>query len=152
MPATVTLASTTLAAELLPGDRLVKLAAPPTNGIITGTCLFIENELVSVVAADVPASGVVVLRGQGGTTASYHEPGATVYIGTADQFYRTDPTGSPGEVIPVSPWINVVGGSIWFAQGDPLTGQYRWWQRQTMTPGIGPLGVRTRTYDPTSST
>lgn len=150
MPATTTLTSTTLAAELDATARLVMLAS--TSGLSAGQFLFIENELMQVLGLDVPSGGVNVLRGQGGTPAGYHEPGATVYAGSGDQFYRTDPVGSPKEIILVSPWINVSNGSVWFAQGDPQSGAYRFWQRQTMTPGVGPLGVRTFVYDPTSST
>jgi hypothetical protein len=77
-----------------------------------------------------------------------------VYIARADQLYSTDPYGRPPEAIPVSPWINVRTGDVFFAQGDTLpVGQGdRWWQKQTTTREAGALGVRVTTVTPESST
>lgn len=157
MPATVTLASTTLAYPLNgSGDTLVSLASG--SGITPGLRLFVDRELMTVVSA-APASATgaatfLVLRGRDGTMAQQHDGGATVYIGRGDQFYDQDPEGAPTEAIPVSPWINVRNGRVWFAQGDvaPTGVASRWWQQQTATYSSGPLGVRIVTLDPTSST
>lgn len=149
MPATVTLGTTTLQQEANVADSQVLLAS--TSGLTPGIRLFIEGELMSVVSLGI-GNWVNVLRGVDGSPTLYHEPSATVYIGRADQFFSADPVGSPKEVIPVSPWINAVNGSVWFAQGDSNPAQYRWWQKQATTYSYGPLSIRTRTSDPTSST
>lgn len=97
---------------------------------------------------------VNVQRGVDGTSASDHDSSAVIYVGRADQFYSADPVGSPSESIPVSPYINAMNGSIWYAQGDSLPAGrvYRWWQKVSTTYGQGALGVRTSTADPSSST
>jgi hypothetical protein len=143
MPATVTLATTTLQQEANVSDSQVRVES--TSGLTPG------GELMRVVSLGVDP-WVNVLRGVGATATKYHEPSATIYIGRADQFYMADPTGSPKEIIEVSPWINAVNGSVWFSQGDAVNGQYRWWQRQAIVYSQGPLGVRTQTLDPVAST
>lgn len=149
MPATTTLSTTGLVVELKSNETQVKVVS--TSGLTPGMALFCEGELMTVVSLGVDP-WVNVKRGVGGAPATYHEPGATIYIGRPDQFYMVDPTGSPVENILVSPYINTVNGTIWFAQGDSLEGAYRWWQKQQTVYGVGPLGVRTYTLDPTSST
>ena len=158
MAATVTLASTTLAAVVNESDTAVNVAS--TTGISKGIGLFVENELMSVVSVGLPSGNgtmVNVLRGRGATAQRRHSNGATVYIGRPDQFYSTDPVGTPGTVVQVSPYINTTNGTVWFPQGDEVPGssntspQPRWWQLVTNTPGIGDLGVRTTTQTPTSS-
>lgn len=151
MPATVTLSTTTLSENVDAHAGRIKLDS--TSGLVPGTRLFVEGELMSVIS--LPGSNNVnVRRGQDGTAGAAHSSAATVYIGSADQFYFSDPKGRPSEAVPVSPHINAKNGTIWWAQGDVLpTGEsYRWWQVETTTYGFGPLGVRTRTSDPTSST
>lgn len=151
--ATVTLSTTTLSAPLSSSSRLLKPAS--TSGILPGKRLWLAEgkELVRVVAL-VAGDQVEVLRGVDGTVASPHVSGSTVYIGEAHEFYSQDPVGRPSETIPVSPYINVRNGSIWFAQGDALpVGQgERWWQRQETEYSVGALGVRQKTLSPTSST
>lgn len=151
MPATATLSTTTLAAAVGPSDQQVKVAS--TSGLVAGDRLYLEGELMEVTGLGVDP-WVNVLRGRDGTAGAAHDSETTLYIGRADQFYSVDPPGVPPEAIPVSPYINVVGGSVWFAQGDVLpSGQTnRWWQKQTTTYSEGPLGVRTETLDPTVST
>lgn len=149
MPATVTLATTTLAADVAPSDRQVKLAS--TAGVLPGMALYVNNEMMHVVSLGIDPA-VNVIRGMGGTKAELHVDGLTVYIGRRDQFYSHDPVGTPTAVIHVSPHINTANGSVWFAMGEPAEGEYRYWQKQTVTYGVGPLGVRTVTYDPTAST
>jgi len=149
MPATETLSSTTLAVDCAASDTQIKVAS--TSGLAAGIHLYCDGELMRVVSLGVDP-WVNVQRGVSASAARHHEPSATIYIGRADQFYEQDPSGSPHEVIPVSPYINTANGTVWFAQGDPLRGQYRWWQKQTATYSQGPLGVRVVTLDPTSST
>lgn len=151
MPATVTLPSTNFLKFAEVGDRMITVES--TSGLTPGVRLYCEGELMTVVSLGVGSGEVNVRRGVDGTSARYHEPSAPIWIGRADQFYSQDPSGSPDEIILVSPYINVQNGSVWFAQGDAgIEGPYRWWQKQAMTADIGPLGVRTFTYAPTSST
>jgi len=149
MSATVTLSTTTLGSQAKAGESEIKVAS--TTGLVPGVRLFVDRELMSVVGLLVDP-WVKVLRGVDGTAASVHSTGATVTIGDADQFYASDPTGSPPEVIPVSPYINVTTGDFWFAQGDelPVGETNRWWQKQATTRTTGFLGVRTTTQDPAS--
>ena len=77
---------------------------------------------------------------------------ALVTIGAAHQLYSSDPLGSPAPAIPVSPYINVINGKVWLAQADAMDLAYRWWQEVTTTYVIGPVGVRTSSSAPTSST
>lgn len=151
MPATVTLATTTLAETIGEHADRVKLAS--TAGIFVGTRLFMDGELMTV-RAPVSDPWVLVLRGQGGTRTQHHASPVTVYIGRGDQFYDKDPIGRPQAAIEVSPWINLRNGKVWFAQGDtdPSASADRWWQEQRTTYDQGPLGVRVKTPDPTAST
>ena len=149
MPATVTLSTTTLQAGVGSGDRQVLVAS--TSGLTPGVRLFADSELMSVVSLGV-SNWVNVLRGVDGSAAQHHDSGATITIGRADQFHSTDPTGAPPEAIPVSPYINVINGAVWFAQGDANSAGKRWWQKQTTTYGTGALGVRTSELSPESST
>lgn len=155
MPATVTLSTTTLQANVNATSREIKVAS--TSGLASGIRLYLDKELMSVVSLGVSTSlysTVEVRRGVDGTTAVPHESGQTLYVGRGDQFYDSDPKGLPPLAVPVSPYINVITGDFWFAQGDgdPLNGSGRWWQRASTTYGVGALGVRTTTQDPTAST
>ena len=151
MPATVTLSSTTLQLPVGASDGQIKVDS--TAGMNPGTRLWIDRELMSVITLGIDP-WVNVMRGVDGTAATPHNSLASIIIGRADQFYGEDPIGRPSEAILVSPYINVVTGAVWFAQGDVLpTGQsVRWWQQQTTTYSEGALGVRTTTLDPTAST
>lgn len=151
MPATVTLATTTLNATASATDGQILVAS--TSGITPGLCLWVDRELMCVIRLGV-GSWVLVQRGIDGTMSTAHASGSTLTIGRPDQFYATDPRGRPPEEIPVSPYINVANGTTWFAQGDtqPAGLANRWWQVQTTTRDVGALGVRTVALDPTSST
>lgn len=150
MPATVTLASTTLADVATDKATLIKLAS--TSGVYAGLRLYVDGELMHVYALDVDP-WVKVKRGAEGTAAAPHPSGATVYVGRADQFYSMDPVGRPPAAIPVSPYINVINGTVWFAQGDvtPSASANRWWQKQSTIYTVTPLGARSTTLDPTVS-
>lgn len=148
MAATVTLATTTLQANVGQFDSQIKPGS--TSGMAPGVRLFLDGELMTVISLD-PGSLVSVRRGQDGSSTQAHASTATVYIGRADQFFSQDPIGTPAAPVAVSPYINVVNGSVWFAQGDeagPGT-PARFWQKVTTTPDIGALGVRTSTAAPT---
>lgn len=151
MPATVTLSSTTLVESVGSSERQVKVAS--TSGLTPGIRLFCDNELMTVVSLGV-SPWVNVLRGVDGTASTPHSTGDVVYLGRADQFYHADPVGDPPASIPVSPYINAANGTVWFAQGDsvPEGQNKRWWEKQTATRSIGPLGIYVTTYSPTSST
>lgn len=155
MAATNTLATTTLVEAVSPSATSIKVAS--SSGLVAGVRLWVDKELMSVSGLGVPTSTyatVNVKRGVDGTSSHRHSATAVITYGRADQFYQTDPQGAPPQEVFVSPHINVLTGTVWFAQGDsnPLNGNVRWWQQQTTTYGIGPMGVGTVTLTPTSST
>jgi hypothetical protein len=147
LPATVTLSTTTLAQSVGSGDRQVKVLS--TSGLIPGLRLFVDGELMTVVSLGID-SWVNVLRGVDGSAAQAHSSGNTIFIGRGDQFYSSDPTGEPPAAVPVDPYINVINGAVFYAQGDSLT--KRWWQKRTTTYEIGALGIPHEVNDPASST
>jgi hypothetical protein len=151
MAATVTLATTTLAAFCQPGDTVINVGS--TAGLTPGTRLWIDRELMSVVSLGIQTM-VNVKRGVDGTTTTKHDSASTITIGRGDQFYNVDPTGHPPEVVPVVPYINILNGNVWYPEGDelPVDGSQRWWQLQQPTYGPGALGVRVTTQNPTAST
>jgi len=150
MPATVTLNTTTLSDGI--DERSTRIKLSSTANVLPGLRLYVDRELMAVVRLDVDP-WVLVRRGADGTPSIPHGVGTPIFIGRADQFYSSPPNGRPASAIDVSPYIDVVGGKIYFAQGDAVpTGAARYWQIQTTTLGVGPLGVRTVTFDPTSST
>lgn len=151
--ATVTLSSTTLKTNCAASDTAVQLTS--TTGVtvnnLTTLRFWVDRELMTVVSLGL-GTWVNVLRGSDGSIASAHGSSATVYIGRADQFQSSDPVGTPPSPVLVSPWINVLTGTIWLAEGDesgPSAGA-RFWQIVTNVPGTGSLGVRTTTQTPTS--
>ena len=146
MPATITLGMRTLAAAVSCDDRQWTLSS--VTGLAKGTRLYVGQELVAIEQPATPVSNVIVVnRGVDGTIASAHPAGATLYVGTGDQFYLSDPMGTPPNPIPVSPYINVVTGTVWGVTGDetgPGAGA-RVWTVVTNVPGSGAVGVRTTT-------
>jgi hypothetical protein len=149
MPATVTLATATLTFGVGPGDNEITLSS--LSGVVPGYCLWIDRELMQVKELK-SSTRVRVVRGESGTFASAHSSSATVTIGRCDQFYSVDPQGRPGETFPVSPYINVINGKVWMAQGDAISGANRWWQEVTQTYGTGPFGIRTQEASISAST
>jgi len=150
MAATVTLSTTTLSESISASGGVIKVGS--TSGLAAGTRLYVDKELMSVVSLGIDP-WVNVRRGVDATAAVAHISGATIYIGRAHDFYDHDPVGAPEAAIAVSPYINVLTGSVWFAQGNPDDGQsQRWWQLQTTTYSTGPLGILVQTPSPTSST
>jgi len=152
MPATVTLATATLTYSVTPDAVEVQLSS--VSGVDPGDRLWIDRELMKVNSVVTGTTRVKVNRGVDGTAATRHASSATVTVGRPDQFYTTDPIGSPSMVIPVSPYINALNGKVWMSQGDALPdgNAYRWWQEVTQTYGIGALGVRTQVANLSSST
>jgi hypothetical protein len=152
MPAFATLASTTLAEGCDGASTRIKLTS--TTGL-TGTVsrIWCGGELMKFERVDI-SPWVIVRRGVDGSKASPHASGEAIYIGQADQFFYGPPAGRPDATVLVSPYIDVVNGNVYFAQGDttPTATANRWWQIQTTTRTSGPLGVQTSTLDPTSST
>lgn len=149
MPATYTLSTTTFAAPVGKFDSQVKVAS--TSGLAAGSRLFADQELMQVVSLGV-STLVNVRRGIDGTASQSHGTEVVVYKGAADQFYSFDPQGRPREDLLVSPHINIRTGAVWFAQGDGTPAGQRWWQKQSIGHGVGPLGVRTSTPDVITST
>lgn len=151
MPATVTLSTTTLTAPVSSTSGLISVAS--TAGMTPGMRLWVDRELMSVVSLDVDP-WVRVLRGVDGSAASAHNSSSTVTIGRGDQFYSSDPVGQPPAAIPVSPYINVLTGDVFLAQGSAQPGgsNVRWWQKVTTTYGAGAFGAVTTTQSPTAST
>lgn len=143
--ATVTLATTTFASPAAQDDRLVSVSS--TASITPGQCLWADRELMRVVSIGV-SSGInnllKVQRGFAGTSASNHVAGQNVTIGAPDQFYSGDPKGSPGQEVPVLPYINVLSGDVWTVVGDdgPPQSANRWWSKLNTYETVGPLGVR----------
>jgi hypothetical protein len=137
----VTLATTTLAASIDPSDPAVTLVS--ASGVVPGMRLYIDRELMVVLR--VSGTIVSVSRGHGGTATTPHGASTLVTLGTPDQFYMQDPVGPPPADVLVTPWINVVNGTQWVAQGDE-TGpnqSIRWWAPLQVTHDVGALGVRT---------
>ena len=145
----VTLSSTTLPQEIARDQNEIKLAS--ASGLVAGQRLYVDRESMEVVRVLVDPF-VLVRRGRDGTGGARHANGATVWIAEAYQLYQRDPQGLPQTELLVSPWINVLTGDLWFAQGDVVPGTARWWQKQLATYSVGALGVRVTTLDPTSST
>jgi hypothetical protein len=122
MAATVTLSTTTLAADDVSASATsVQLAS--LTGIWPGICLYVDRELLSVTRKGVGTT-VHVLRGQAGTSATPHGSGATVTIGLPTQFYQQDPEGWPNAAIPVTPYINILTGVSYTVSGS---GSSRTW-------------------------
>ena len=142
MAATVTLDTTTTTNAIQAGDLAILLDS--VTNVLAGRYLYVERELMKVRSIGIGTS-VNVNRGIGGTATTAHASGATVTIGKAHQFYSTDPTGMPGGAVEVDPYINVLTGVHWTAQGDEdgpgVKG--RWGAPKTTTRDFGALGVRT---------
>lgn len=145
MQATVSLATTALAADVGAGDTLWTLTS--TSGVTPGVRLFVGRELVAVDRLTGIGTQVIVRRGIDGSLATPHVTADTVYIGRGDQFYSVDPFGQPPNPIAVYPYINVVTGTLWGVQGDDVGAgaAARTWAPITTTQSIGALGVRVNT-------
>ena len=151
----VTLNTTTFTAPVSPNDSSVLVGS--VANIVPGQCLFADRELMQVVSIGLATSAstaLTVIRGIAGTAATLHSSGLTVIIGNPDQFYEMSPVGPPPADVLVTPWVNVVNGSVWVAQGDESgpDAQARWWAQSLISHDVGPLGVRTWTATIASTT
>lgn len=143
--ATVSLSTATLQGTVTAAERHWTLDS--LAGVTVGTRLYVGQELAAVEQIT-PVSGVVVVRrGVDGTVASAHPAGVTLYLGRGDQFYQSDPMGTPPNPILVYPWINAVSGVFWGVTGDDsgAGALARVWTPFTTVRDFGPLGVRTTT-------
>lgn len=141
--ATNSLATTTFASgPVEQADSLLTLTS--TADVKPGYGLFVERELMVVDRLGPLTGQVVVRRGCGGSAATAHATNAAIYIGRMDQFYQSDPVGLPPAQLPVYPYINVVNGKIWIAQGDEAASdlQGRVWAEVTTAMTTGALGIR----------
>lgn len=107
-----TLSSTTLNGAVTATAPSLYLTS--ATGVAVGTVLFCEREAMRVSKID--GTKATVQRGWGGSRVSAHPTLATVYHGTADQFYQANPVGAIAAAdVQVTPWINVTTGQIWTA-------------------------------------
>lgn len=138
--ATVSLSTTTLSRTVEPSDSKVYLAS--TSGVTPGVRLFLDRELLAIERLTGIGTEVIVRRGVDGTVASRHATNTAVYIGRPDQFYSTDPVGLPPNELLVYPYINVITGDLWTAEGDESGPglQGRIWSKVTRSIDAGALG------------
>lgn len=144
MAALVTLATTTLSLGCTATDSAITLTS--TSGITPGVFLYLDRELVKVLSLGLGTS-VNVFRGRQGTATTAHGAGSLITIGRADQFYDIDPIGLPPTELLVSPYINILTGVTWVAQGDETGSGLggRIWAPVTVSQSVGALGVRVTT-------
>lgn len=142
------LTNTTLSAAItkLKAQQLVVASATGiTAPTVTSTIdLYIDKELMTVEA--ISGTTVTVIRGQGGTTATYHASGATVFVGPPQAFFvgSADVAGVGGGIPPLAggsctranvaylPAINVATGvksdclgGVWVSGFDTAQTEYR---------------------------
>ena len=145
---TNTFLTPTLLTSVGEGDTSVNLSS--VVGIIPGYhCIFVDDELIKIVSFGLGTS-VNGIRGIEGTTNERHGSGSAVYIGPAHYFNYRDPNGIPGRPPLTNPWINLLNGNVWFAEGDesgPNVDARRWVLQTTML-GAGPLGINSVTLTP----
>ena len=140
MAALATLTTTTLRTAVSSSESSLCLTS--TAGVLPGLYLYLDQELVKVVSLGLNTC-VNVRRGADGTSGAAHASGVTVTLGRGDQFYLSNPVGTPPTEVLVTPWINVLTGEQWTPQGDETGPNVaRWWAKTEVTRGIGPLGVR----------
>jgi hypothetical protein len=117
------------------------------SGIVGGTYLFANREVMRVVGLGPTTNTLSVLRGRDGTVAVTHGTGETVYLAQGYQLFDQDPQGLPVGATFVSPYINVRTGDLWAVQGDEVGAgaQARSWQKITTAQTTGDLGIRVDT-------
>jgi hypothetical protein len=140
--------STTLLKSVGPSDTFIPLSS--VANINKGDVIYVDSEAMPTSRTAAPVTGAIpgVFVVRTGRAAS-HGVGATVYTGPPSSFSTVDPVGVPPAGSQA--WvINVITGRIWVAQGDEAGpgSANRFWQLQTLTPGIGALGVRTSVASP----
>lgn len=142
---TFTLSSTTLSQPAQVGDSQIVVTS--TSGIVPGVALFINREQMIVERLTGIGNAVLVRRGQNGTETRAHGTVDTLWVGSPDYFFTSDPQGTPQIAPRVLPHINILTGVVWYVQGDEdgPSAQARTWQPATTSQTIGPLGVRVTT-------
>lgn len=114
------LATTTLSQAVTAGAQQWALAS--VSGVSTiqqtgATCVLFSDGEAVIVTAPPMGSSVNVQRGRLGSPVGAHAASTTVYLGTQDQFYQSDPVGVPPATLAVDPWINTVTGTVWTSSG-----------------------------------
>lgn len=74
------LTNTTLSTALHRGIKGVNLTLGSITGIVAGTDLYVDSELMQVVSVPATGTTIYVIRGYGGTAEMFHSSGATVWI------------------------------------------------------------------------
>jgi hypothetical protein len=91
-------------------------------GTAIRTVLWVDRELMAVNTVNSLTATINVQRGYNGTAVSPHNAGATVYVGSPDQFYAFDPAGACASAsTKVTPWINYATGNQWTCSGGIWT-------------------------------
>ena len=134
MSAQNTLIQTTLSSKVGPGDNNIFVAS--TTGITvaqntTATMIYIDRELMTVLAVNTTTGEVTVARGAAGTPAAGHAKGAMVLAGNPTFFFDHDPQGTTSNQL-VTPYVNVSNGLQWLLSS--ITG--------TWVPGFGNFSER----------
>lgn len=76
--------------------------------------LYVDREMMAVETVNAATFTVNVMRGYNSTFSTPHNSGATVYVGSPDQFYSFDPAGAcTAGNTKVTPWINYLTGNQW---------------------------------------
>jgi 3D (Asp-Asp-Asp) domain-containing protein len=133
------LTQTTLSATIGAGQTAFQLASvtnisgfgaginSPTGGTVANgnlTDLYIDRELMQVIAVNTTAKTVVVLRGQGGSQVGAHASGTMVLAAAPGAFFNYDPSGfcgtltaTQGAILGAPPqfatWVNQRTGAQW---------------------------------------
>ena len=123
---TLSSAITTATQSVINVASATGISAPaPLGGNIYGTqsgsLLFVEDgtsgangTAEAMLVTGVSGTSISVVRGASSTVASPHISGAIVFVGTPNQFYTIEPTGSctAGNTL-VTPYINIKTGNQW---------------------------------------
>ena len=120
-----TLTQTSLSADVTAGATTFQLTSVTGivgqgNGPGTGTAIYIDRELASVIS--VSGKNVNVLRGINGTLATAHKASNMVLFGNPNAFVNFDPAGTRVVAqVPAQPTINVFNGNQWLCSSITLT-------------------------------
>ena len=128
-----TLTQTTLSSDVTSGggtggqSNIISLASVTnivgqSSGPGTGTAIYIDRELMSVISVNTSAKSVNVLRGINGTLATAHKASTMVLYGNPNAFVNFDQAGSCVVAqVPAQPSINVFTGNQWLCSSVTLT-------------------------------
>lgn len=122
-----TLTQTTVSTDITAGQTTFGLASVTGivgqgNGPGTGTAVYIDRELASVISVNTSGKTVNVLRGINGTLATAHKASTMVLFGNPNAFVNFDQAGSCVVAqVPAQPSINVLNGNQWLCSSITLT-------------------------------